>query len=138
MIHLTNIGKHYGSKVLYSGGSIQINPGDKIGLVGPNGAGKTTIFRIIMKEEGVDEGAISIADRVTIGYFSQTVAEMSGRSALDEVKAGAGKVSELSAKLGEMERQLENAAELSDDEMQKLLEKYGETQARYEEMGGYN
>ncbi len=138
MIHLTNIGKHYGNKVLYSGGSIQINPGDKIGLVGPNGAGKTTIFRIIMREEGVDEGTISIADRTTIGYFSQTVAEMSGRSALEEVKAGAGKVSQLAAKLSVMEKELENSAELSEDDMQKLLERYGEAQAQYEQMGGYD
>ena len=69
MIHLTNIGKHYGNKVLYSGGSIQINPGDKIGLVGPNGAGKTTIFRIIMREEGIDEGTISIADAPPLDIF---------------------------------------------------------------------
>lgn len=138
MIHLTNIGKHYGNKVLYSGGSIQINPGDKIGLVGPNGAGKTTIFRIIMREEGVDEGTVSIAERTTIGYFSQNVAEMSGRSALEEVKAGAGKVSELAAELSKMEKQLENAADLSDDEMQKLLERYGEAQAQYERLGGYD
>lgn len=138
MIHLTNIGKHYGNKVLYSGGSIQINPGDKIGLVGPNGAGKTTIFRIIMRDEGVDAGTVSIAERTRIGYFSQTVAEMAGRSALEEVKAGAGKVSELAEQLSKMEKQLENAAELSDDDMQKLLEKYGEAQAQYEQMGGYD
>jgi ATP-binding cassette subfamily F protein 3 len=138
MIHLTDISKHYGSKVLYTGGSFQIRAGDKIGLVGPNGAGKSTIFKIIMREESVDGGQVNMADKITIGYFSQNVAEMSGRSAVEEVKAGAGKVYELSAMLATFEKQLENAAELSDDEMQKLLETYGETQAEFEQRGGYD
>ena len=138
MIHLTDIAKHYGSKVLYSGGSFQVRPGDKIGLVGPNGAGKSTIFKIIAREEGVDGGTVSIAEKTVIGYFSQNVAEMKGRSALDEVKAGAGKVAELGAQLQALEKQLENSGDLSEDEMQKLLERYGEAQAEFEQRGGYD
>jgi ATP-binding cassette subfamily F protein 3 len=138
MIHLTGIAKGYGTKTLYRDGSFQVNPGDKIGLVGPNGAGKTTIFRIIMKEEGVDEGAISIPDKTVIGYFSQDIAEMSGRTALQEVMSGAGKITELADKLKVMEKQLEGAAELSDDAMQTLLEKYGEAQGEFESRGGYD
>lgn len=138
MIHLTNISKGFGEKTLYRDGSFQIRPGDKIGLVGPNGAGKTTIFRIIVGEEGVDEGSMNIADKTVIGYFSQDIHEMRGRSALQEVMAGAGKVTELGDQLKEMEKRLENAAELSDDEMQKLLERYGEAQAEFEARGGYD
>ncbi len=138
MIHLTGISKHYGSKVLYKNGSFQVRQGDKIGLVGPNGAGKTTIFRVITGEEGVDEGTISINEKCVIGYFSQDIAEMKGRTALEEVKSAAGRVPILQAKLQEMEKQLENAAELSDDAMQKLLENYGETQGEFERLGGYD
>src|SRR4051812_2903884 len=103
MIHLTGIAKGYGSKTLYRDGSFQVNPGDKIGLVGPNGAGKTTIFRIIMKEEGVEEGTISIPDKTVVGYFSQDIGEMSGRTALAEVMAGAGKIADLGEELKVME-----------------------------------
>ena len=138
MIHLSGIAKGYGNKILYRDGSFQVNPGDKIGLVGPNGAGKTTIFRIIMGEEGVTEGTVSIPDKLVIGYFSQDIAEMSGRSALDEVMSGAGKITDLGRDLKAMEKKLENAAELSDDEMQVLLEKYGEVQAEFESRGGYD
>jgi ATP-binding cassette subfamily F protein 3 len=136
MIHLSGIAKGYGSKTLYRDGSFQVNPGDKIGLVGPNGAGKTTIFRIIMKEEGVDEGIISIPDKTVIGYFSQDIAEMHGRSALSEVMAGAGKIADLGIELKKMEEQL--ATEMSDDAMATLLEKYGEAQAEFESRGGYD
>ena len=75
MIHLTNISKQCGQSVLFKDASFQIRPGDKIGLVGPNGAGKTTLFRTIVGEEGVDSGEINIADRLVIGYFSQSVGE---------------------------------------------------------------
>jgi ATP-binding cassette subfamily F protein 3 len=140
MIHLTNITKQYGNRILYKDGSFQVRPGDKIGLVGPNGAGKTTIFRIIMREEGIDSGDVNIADRLVIGYFSQNVGEMSGRSALEEAKAGAGKVSELEKEIARMQAQLENSAvePMSDDDMAALLERYGEAQTEFEQRGGYD
>lgn len=140
MIHLTGITKQYGNKILYKDGSFQVRPGDKIGLVGPNGAGKTTIFRIITGEEGIDGGNINIADRLVVGYFSQDIHDMKGRSALEEVKAGAGRVSELAAEIAKYEKRLEAMAEepLEDDEMTALLEKYGEAQLEFEQRGGYD
>ena len=140
MIHFTNISKQYGSHVLYKNASFQVRPGDKIGLVGPNGAGKSTLFRLIVGEEAIDSGEINIADKLVIGYFSQDVGEMKNRTALEEVKAGAGKVSDLAQKLELYEKQLEDSAihPISDDEMASLLEKYGETQLEFEQRGGYD
>ena len=140
MIHFTDISKQYGSHVLYKNASFQVRPGDKIGLVGPNGAGKSTLFRLIVGEEVIDSGAINIADKLIIGYFSQDVGEMKNRTALEEVKAGAGKVSELAQKLELYEKQLEDSAvhPISDDAMTTLLERYGETQLEFEQRGGYD
>ena len=140
MIHFTDISKQYGSHILYKNASFQVRPGDKIGLVGPNGAGKSTLFRLIVGEEVIDSGAINIADKLVIGYFSQDVGEMKNRTALEEVKAGAGKVSELAQKLELYEKQLEDSAvhPISDDAMAALLEKYGETQLEFEQRGGYD
>jgi ATP-binding cassette subfamily F protein 3 len=56
MIHVSNLEKRYGNKVLYRNGAFQLNPGEKLGLVGPNGAGKTTIFRILMGERATRLG----------------------------------------------------------------------------------
>jgi ATP-binding cassette subfamily F protein 3 len=136
MIHLSNISKQYGSKVLYRNGSFQINSGEKIGLVGPNGAGKTTIFRIITGEEGIDQGQISKSDRTVIGYFSQNIEEMQGRSALEEVKSAAGQVPIIQARLQVLEHKLSEP--LNEDEMTKVLEEYGELQAEFEHLGGYD
>ncbi len=140
MIHLTNVTKRSGQRVLYENASFQVRPGDRIGLVGPNGAGKTTIFRIITNEDTSDGGHVAIDSNCVIGYFSQDVGDMRGRSALEEVKAGAGRTSELAVVIQEAEARLERCAEdpLTDNEMEKLMERYGEAQMEYQQRGGYD
>jgi len=138
MIHFTNVRKQYGEQVLYRDASFQVRPGDKIGLVGPNGAGKTTVCRIITGSEGTEGGSVSFSDKLVIGYFSQDVAEMKGRSVLEEVKAGVGRVSELARMIEKCERKLQGLdGELSDDEMMKVAEQYGEYQLEFEARDGY-
>ncbi len=136
MIHLTDITKQHGNRVLFKNASFQILPGSRTGLVGPNGAGKSTIFRIITGEEGLDSGDISCGKKTVIGYFSQDVGEMSGRSALEEVISA----SEVTVKLGEQIRTMEAqmCEPMDDDEMASLLERYGNVQQEFEHRGGYD
>ena len=134
-IRLDNIGKQNGHQILFIEASAALNRGEKVGLVGPNGAGKTTLFRMIKGEEQADEGQVAVDRGVTIGYFSQDVGEMSGRSAVAEVMDGAGPVSAVAAELKELEAAMAdpNRAE----EMEDIIERYGEVQGRFEELGGY-
>src|SRR5258708_32545011 len=104
MIRLDNIGKQNGRQILFIEASTALQKGEKIGLVGPNGAGKTTLFRMITGEEQPDEGQVAVDRGVTIGYFSQDVGEMSGRSAGSEGMDGAGPVSAVAAQLKGSER----------------------------------
>ena len=139
MIHFSSVTKGFGEQILYRDASFQIRPGDKIGLVGPNGAGKSTVFRIIMGEEGTDGGNVTFSDKLVIGYFSQEVAEMKGRSALEEVMAGVGRISELAKLIEQCERKLQGEdGELTDDEMMSVVEKYGDYQLEFEARDGYN
>ena len=139
MIHFTNVSKNYGEQILYSNASFQVRPGDKIGLVGPNGAGKSTVFRLIAGEEHPDGGVISFSEKTVIGYFSQEVAEMKGRSVLEEVMAGVGRVSELAKQIAACERQLQGIdGELDDEKMMEVVEKYGEYQLEFEARDGHN
>lgn len=135
MIHLSNISKQYGSKVLFKQGSFQINSGEKIGLVGPNGNGKSTLFKIIVGEEGIDSGTISKSDKTRIGYFSQDIENMQGRSVIEEVKSAAGRVGQLKAEIADLDQRL--CEPMEDDEMAQVLEKYGELQSDFERLGGY-
>ncbi len=136
MVHLSNITKQHGSQVLFCDASFQILPGSRTGLVGPNGAGKTTIFRIITGEEEPDSGDMTCAKRTTIGYFSQDVGDMSGRSALEEVMAGSAETMRLAGELKQMEAAM--CEPQSDDEMAALLERYGVAQEEFEHRGGYD
>ncbi|WP_437808572.1 ABC-F family ATP-binding cassette domain-containing protein [Sorangium sp. So ce1078] len=135
MIRLDSISKQHGKQILFLEASAAVNRGEKVGLVGPNGSGKTTIFRMITKEEAPDGGQVAIDRGVTIGYFSQDVGEMKGRSAVAETMDGAGPVSTVAAELRELEAALADPERM--DEMESLIERFGQAQARYEELGGY-
>ncbi|PWC91022.1 ABC-F family ATP-binding cassette domain-containing protein [Azospirillum sp. TSO5] len=135
MIRFDNVSKQNGHRILFLEASAALNRGEKIGLVGPNGAGKTTLFRMITGEEQPDGGQVAIEKQVSIGYFNQDVGEMSGRSAVAEVMDGAGPVSVVAAELAELEAAMADPDRA--DEMDAIIERYGEVQARFDELGGY-
>ncbi len=135
MIRLDNVSKQVGHQILFIEASAALQKGEKIGLVGPNGSGKTTLFRMITGQEQPDEGQVAVDRGVTIGYFSQDVGEMSGRSAVSEVMDGAGPVSAVAAELKELEAAMGDPAQA--DDMENIIERYGEVQGRFEELDGY-
>ncbi len=134
MIRFDSISKQNGNRLLFLDASAVLNRGEKIGLVGPNGAGKTTLFRMITGEEAPDLGQVSVEKQVTIGYFNQDVGEMAGRSAVAEVMDGAGPVSVVAAELASLEAAM---ADYEREDMDEVIARYGEVQARFDELGGY-
>ena len=135
MIRLDSISKQNGHQIVFIEASAALNRGEKVGLVGPNGAGKTTLFRLITGQDEPDEGQVSVDRGITIGYFSQDVGDMRGRSAVAEVMDGAGPVSAIAAELAELEAAMADPERA--DEMDNIIERYGEVQGRFEELGGY-
>jgi ATP-binding cassette, subfamily F, member 3 len=136
MIHFSSVTKQHGNKVLFQNASFQLNPGEKAGLVGPNGAGKTTVFRLIVGESMPDDGKVSKPEKTVVGYYSQSIDEMRGRTVLDEVKSAAGSLPKMQEELAKLEIKL--AEPMDDDEMMKTVERYGELQAEFERLGGYD
>jgi ATPase subunit of ABC transporter with duplicated ATPase domains len=135
MIRLDNISKQIGHQILFIEASASLQKGEKAGLVGPNGAGKTTLFRMITGSELPDEGQVSLDRGITIGYFSQDVGEMSGRSAVAEVMDGAGPVAAVAAELKALEAAMADPDRA--DQMEEIIAQYGEVQHRFEELDGY-
>jgi ATPase subunit of ABC transporter with duplicated ATPase domains len=135
MIRLDQVSKQHGKQILFLEASMSAFKGEKVGLVGPNGSGKSTIFRMIVKEEQPDGGTVAIDRGVTVGYFSQDVGEMKGRTVVAETMAGAGEVSEAAEELHALEHAMADPAR--GEELEQLVERFGHAQARFDELGGY-
>ncbi len=136
MLRFESVSKSHGQQIIFLEASMSVFAGEKVGLVGPNGAGKSTVFRMFVGTEVADTGSVSVDRGVTLGYFDQDVGEMSGRSVLEETVAGAGEVSRMAAELVELEAGLADPDRF--DEMERLVDRYGEVQARFEELDGYS
>jgi ATP-binding cassette subfamily F protein 3 len=83
MLTLSNIRKSYGERTLFADASLQVNRGDRIGLVGPNGAGKSTLFKILLSEEEPDEGDVMIERGITFGHLPQESAPAGDETVLE-------------------------------------------------------
>lgn len=71
MLTVSSISKSYGGRVLFEDASLQINPGDRLGLIGPNGAGKSTLFSLILGENSPDEGSVNLQRGSSVGFLPQ-------------------------------------------------------------------
>jgi len=71
MISASNVAKSFGDRTLFSGVSLQLNAGERYGLVGANGSGKTTLLRILSNDLEASEGTVSVAKRLRIGVLKQ-------------------------------------------------------------------
>src|SRR5258708_1470975 len=135
MIVLDSVSKQHGSRILFLDASMSVFRGEKVGLVGPNGSGKSTVFRMITGDEPPDSGQVTVERSIAVGYFSQDIGEMAGRTVLEETMAGAGEVSDAARELHALEHAMadpERAAELETN-----IERFGHAQARFDELGGY-
>ena len=135
MLRIDGVSKRHGAQILFLEASASLARGEKVGLVGPNGAGKTTLFRLLMREEDPDDGQISIDRGTVLGYFSQDVGEMKGQSVVEAALDGAGPVSQAARDLHELEHALADPARQG--ELDALVERFGQAQSRFEELGGY-
>jgi ATPase subunit of ABC transporter with duplicated ATPase domains len=135
MITLTGINKRHGNQILFVDASLQLNPGEKVGLTGPNGAGKSTVFRLIVGDEKPDDGEVALPRRISIGYFRQDMGEMKGRNVLDEAIAGSGEVGALHAELEKLNADMADPDKA--DDMDRILARYGEVQSKFQDLGGY-
>ncbi|MEP6865522.1 MAG: ABC-F family ATP-binding cassette domain-containing protein [Deltaproteobacteria bacterium] len=133
MIAFAAVSKQYGGQILFVDASFQINPSEKVGLVGPNGAGKSTVFRLIVGEDAPDDGNVEKPKKLSVGYFRQDVGDLEGRSILAETCAGAGEVAKLSDELAVLTAKMENPG----DDLDQVVERFADVQARYQDLGGY-
>ncbi len=83
MLTISQVSKSFGGRVLFENASLQVNRGDRVGLVGPNGAGKSTLFSLILGEASPDEGRVSMERAATLGFLPQESAPVGEETVLE-------------------------------------------------------
>ncbi|HWS82720.1 MAG TPA: ABC-F family ATP-binding cassette domain-containing protein [Ktedonobacteraceae bacterium] len=138
IVSVSQLGKSFGADRIFSGVKFQIEAGDHIGLVGPNGAGKSTLLNILAGREEPDEGVVSIARNVRIGYLTQVTDFQPHHTLREELLSVFAKVREWEQELHNYAHQMALPEVQSDETLyNNLLTRYAELQELYEHAEGY-
>jgi ATP-binding cassette subfamily F protein 3 len=130
MLTLSGISKAYGGRILFDEADLQVNRGDRIGLVGPNGAGKSTLFGIILGEESADDGKISLERNVKFGYLPQESAPVGDETVIELATA----ITPEFVKLRRVILAWDSDHHVAPDHAEEI---HDDAHNRFHEMGGY-
>ncbi len=133
LFRLSDVHKSYGTQDVLRGASLQINPGEHIGLVGRNGAGKTTVFRLVSGEENPERGDVVRARGVRLGMLAQHVHFEPGSTVHESALAAFGHLQQIEHEMHELEHRMAEP----DANLEKVLERYSDLQHQFEREGGF-
>ncbi len=126
MLTVSQVEKSYAGRTLFRDVSLQVNTGDRIGLVGKNGAGKSTLFSLVLGRESPDSGTISLQRGTRLGFLPQETADVGEETVLELATSVADDMPRLRRILSAHER-----GELGD------TDEYFNALARFDELGGW-
>ena len=133
LFRLSEVYKSYGTQDVLRGTSLQVNPGEHVGLVGRNGAGKSTIFRLVRSDETADRGDVVRARGVKLGLLDQHVHFKPGSTVHESALAAFGRLQQIEHEMHELEHRMAEAG----DDLEKVLERYSDLQHEFELEGGF-
>src|SRR5687768_1036031 len=133
LFRLSEVHKSYGTQDVLRGTSLQVNPGEHVGLVGRNGAGKSTIFRLVRGEDTADRGEVVRARGVKLGLLDQHVHFKPGSTVHESALAAFGRLQQIEHEMHELEHRMAEAG----DDLDKILERYSDLQQEFEHEGGF-
>ncbi len=133
LFRLSDVHKSYGTQDVLRGASLQVNPGEHVGLVGRNGAGKTTVFRLVSGEDSPDRGDVVRARGVRLGLLAQHVHFEAGATVHESALAAFGQLQRIEHEMHELEHRMAEATE----DLEKVLERYSDLQHQFEREGGF-
>lgn len=136
-ISLSKIKKTFGfDKNILDDFDFEANTGDKIALIGSNGSGKTTVFKIIIGEESIQEGTISIRKNASIGLLSQIPPQLGNDITIRKVLVqNLKEIFELEQKMRQTENKM---AKITDsNKLNNIFKSYAKIQQDFETMNGY-
>ncbi|HTK10246.1 MAG TPA: ABC-F family ATP-binding cassette domain-containing protein [Ktedonobacteraceae bacterium] len=139
LIQLSQVSKDFGGNNIFSDIDLDINEGERIGLVGENGSGKSTLFKLLVGIESPTEGIITRKRKMTSGYLTQEIdPRQYQKTVFEVVQEVSSAFATLVAHIHDLERQMASPETAADPAaMETVLDAYGRAQERFEAMGGY-
>ena len=130
-----NLKKSYGADVIFDNVSFDLKEGEVVGLLGRNGTGKSTLLKILKGLETPDSGNIQFFKKCSMGYLEQ-IPEYPNMTVQDVLYLPFEKVMSIEKDMRAIEGLL--ATPLNENDMNKLLEKYGRLQEAFDKNNGYS
>lgn len=139
LLQAQNVARYFGGSRLFSNLSLTIQDRDRIALVGKNGSGKSSLLKILAGEEAPDEGLLSAAKNIQIGYLAQRTGIISQKSIWEEMLSVFDEVIQIEADMRELEQKLAQEDVLNNEELyRETLKHYDMLQNKFKDMNGYS
>lgn len=137
MINLEGLGYHLPQGYLFSEINLQINAGDKIGLVGKNGAGKSTLLKLLSGREKPTEGKIHSSRETTIGFLTQDIVIDTNQSLFDYLNYSNEQLNKLRDQIDDINHQLTTRTDYESDSYLQLLDDLNFANEQFQLFEGY-
>ncbi|MFW6346881.1 MAG: ATP-binding cassette domain-containing protein, partial [Halomonas sp.] len=93
VVALEHVTQRFGAAAVIRDLTLEIQRGDRIGLIGRNGAGKTTLLKILLGELEPSEGRVQFGTKLQVAYFDQLRGGLEPeKSVYDNVAQGSDRV----------------------------------------------
>lgn len=138
MLQVQKLGVHFAGNYLFDNVSFRINKGDRIGLAGKNGAGKSTLLKILAKQQTPSEGEVVHEGEVSVGYLSQDIDFVEGRTIWEETSQAYVQLNVLQNRMEEVNTQLSTRTDYESETYHNLIEEISHLTERFTMLGGYN
>jgi len=137
MINLDNLGYFLPQGYLFQGINLQINKGEKVGLVGKNGAGKSTLLKILSGTIKPTEGGVHSPKGTKIGFLTQDIKIDSTNSVFDFLNFSNERLNFIRTRLDEINEQLVNRTDYESDSYLKMLDELSELNHEFQLIDGF-
>lgn len=134
LMNVSDASKSYLGNLIFSDIKFVINEKDRLGIVGRNGEGKTTLLKMLAGLEKADSGNVSWKKGLEIAILGQLPDYDPSKRVLDILNDCFNNLNNIEIKLRSLEVQMTEASEL---DLHKLMQRYGQLQTDYEDLGGY-
>ena len=135
MLHLQNLGVHFGERTLFSGIDLAIGTKDRIGLVGRNGAGKSTLLKIIAGVQVASDGSVNAPKEYRIGYLPQEMEHDDTLSVIDVAMQAFEEVNQLEAELAKLTQEISERTDYESESYVDLIQALSDANERLDALG---